>query len=254
MIELRNVSASYRKKGPKVIRDISFTLEQGKVGVLLGPNGAGKSTLIRCVLGLLRYEGEILLDGTPCSSMSVHERSKKIAYVPQSLSFAPATVYDAVMVGRLPHFGLTPSEEDKLAVMKAIIDMGLEGVAMRNVLELSGGERQKVAIARALAQEANILILDEPTSNLDIAAETNISKMVKFLAKERGFTVLLSMHDLNLALSIGDRFLFLKEGTLYGSGGIEAVDEETIANVFGIQAKRVHIENREFILYGGDEE
>jgi iron complex transport system ATP-binding protein len=121
-------------------------------------------------------------------------------------------------------------------------------------MELSGGERQKVALARALAQETKILVLDEPTSNLDIAAEVNIVKMVKNLAKERGFTVLLSMHDLNLALSIGDEFAFLKQGQIRAYGGPMTMNEDTIASVFGIHAKRVHIEERDFIVYGGTKE
>ena len=254
MIRLEHVTASYSRKGPKVLDNVSFELKEGNVGVLLGPNGSGKSTLLKCVLGLLKYEGEIYFDEKAASQMASSECSKLIAYVPQDLAFAPSTVFDAVMLGRLPYFGLAPSEEDRFIVLKTLDEMGLAELVLRNVMELSGGERQKVALARALAQETKILVLDEPTSNLDIAAEVNIVKMVKNLAKERGFTVLLSMHDLNLALSIGDEFAFLKQGQIRAYGGPMTMNEDTIASVFGIHAKRVHIEERDFIVYGGTKE
>ncbi|MBR1846444.1 MAG: ABC transporter ATP-binding protein [Bacilli bacterium] len=254
MIELSHLSARYHKRSRYVLQDVSFAIEDAQVGVLLGPNGAGKSTLLKCILGLMPYEGEIFIDGNPCSKMSKTERSRMIAYVPQNLSFSASTVFDAVMLGRLPHFGFVPDEEDHFIVIKTLDEMGLGEMALRNVTELSGGERQKVAIARALAQEAKILVLDEPTSNLDIAAETGIAKMVKNLAKQRGFTSILSMHDLNLALSIGDRFAFLKDGSLCGWGGNELMNEGMIADVFGIKASRVQIDSHDFIVYGGKDE
>lgn len=250
MIRLEAVSARYRRNGRLVLNEVSFELPRGSIGVLLGPNGSGKSTLLKCVSGLMRYSGSIYVDNKSMEKMPLRERSSLLAYVPQDLSFAPSTVFDAVMVGRLSHFGLSPSEADQKAVWEALDDLGLRELALNNVLELSGGERQKVALARALAQNADILVLDEPTSNLDIAAEMNIVSLARNLAKERGFTMILSMHDLNLALSLGDYFAFLKGGKLLSFGGRDTIDSKTISATFGIAAERVCVDGREYIIYG----
>ena len=252
MIEVSHLSTAYTKKSPEVLHDVSFTMNEGEITVLLGPNGAGKSTLIQCLLGQMkRAQGEIRFKGKPLAGMKSAERARSFAYVPQSPRFAPATVYDAVMLGRLPYFAFAPTKEDQDVVEEVLSDMSLADLAMRNVMELSGGEKQRVAIARALAQRSEALLFDEPTSNLDIAAETMIAGMVKTLAKEKGLTVLLSMHDINLALSVGDRFLFLKEGRAVSFGDKESVTEKVIANVFGIQAKSLQIDKQKLFIFGG---
>ncbi|MBO6284984.1 MAG: ABC transporter ATP-binding protein [Bacilli bacterium] len=253
MITCTHLSTHYGKNTPDVLQDLSFHLEKGKVGVLLGSNGAGKSTLLKCVLGELRYQGEILVDGQNLKELKPKQRAALIAYVPQNLSFAPSSVFDAVMVGRIPHFAFAPSKEDEEIVWSTLGDLGMEELALRNVLELSGGERQKVAIARAMVQQAKVLIFDEPTSNLDIAAEHAVVEMVESIAKEKGLTVLLSMHDLNLALEVGDTFAFLKDGRIIAQGDEDIVNEKTIAEAFGIIARRVSVDNKGFIVYGGHE-
>lgn len=253
MISCTHLSTRYGKNNPDVLQDLSFHLEKGKVGVLLGSNGAGKSTLLKCILGELRYQGEILVDGQNLKTLKPKQRAAFIAYVPQNLSFAPSSVFDAVMVGRIPHFAFAPSKEDEEIVWSTLRDLGMEELALRNVLELSGGERQKVAIARAMVQQAKVLIFDEPTSNLDIAAEHAVVEMVESIAKEKGLTVLLSMHDLNLALEVGDTFAFLKDGRIIAQGNEDIVNEKTIAEAFGIIARRVSVDNKGFIVYGGHE-
>lgn len=253
MITCTHLSTHYGKNTPDVLQDLSFHLEKGKVGVLLGSNGAGKSTLLKCVLGELRYQGEILVDGQNLKELKPKQRAALIAYVPQNLSFAPSSVFDAVMVGRIPHFAFAPSKEDEEIVWSTLGDLGMEELALRNVLELSGGERQKVAIARAMVQQAKVLIFDEPTSNLDIAAEHAVVEMVESIAKEKSLTVLLSMHDLNLALEVGDTFAFLKDGRIIAQGDEDIVNEKTIAEAFGIIARRVSVDNKGFIVYGGHE-
>lgn len=253
MIQVKNLSTRYARNAPEVLHDVSFGLGEGEIGILLGPNGSGKSTLIQCLLGQMkRAEGEILIGGKPVMEMRTSDRARLLAYVPQTPSFAPSTVYDAVMLGRLPYFAFAPTKEDQDIVETVLAEMSLEHLATRNVLELSGGERQRVAIARALAQQSRILLFDEPTSNLDISAETTIAEMVKALAKKKGLTVLLSMHDINLALGIGDRFLFLKDGRLVSDGDADSVNEKTIESVFGIHAKRVYVEDKTLFIYGGN--
>ena len=252
MITLSHVTFSYTKNGDHVLKDLSFALQQGQIGVVVGPNGAGKSTLLKSVVGLLRpNDGEIRIEEIPLSEIKAGERAKKIAYVPQSISFAPATVYDTVMLGRLPYFGFVPSKEDAKIVDEVLEEMGLSSLKERNVLELSGGEKQKVAIARALAQQTDIIVFDEPTSNLDIANETQIVEAVSKLAKEKGKTILLSIHDLNLAYSLGDHFLFLKEGKSIAEGDATVFTEETVEQTFGIKAKKIATEEGTYIIYGG---
>lgn len=253
MIGFRNLKTRYSRKSPEVLHGVDLSLPEGKVSVLLGPNGSGKSTLLKCLLGLVRYEGNIEVFGRDLRELKDSERAKLIAYVPQNLSFAPSTVYDAVMVGRVPHFAFAPGAEDHLIVQETLNDLGLAELANRNVMELSGGERQKVAIARALVQEARILVCDEPTSNLDIAAEAMIASLLRLLAQKKGLTVFVSIHDLNLALTVGDAFVLLKDGCVVKSGNEEAVNEETILEAFGVHAKRVQVEGHNMIVYGGNE-
>ncbi|MBQ9456938.1 MAG: ABC transporter ATP-binding protein [Bacilli bacterium] len=252
MIELRHLSSSYGKRQEDVLRDVSFTLQKGQVGIILGPNGAGKSTLLKSVVGLLRpVAGEILIEGKPLSEYKARERAAKIAYVPQSISFAPATVFATVMLGRLPYFSFAPSKEDEKIVRDTLEEMGLASFAERNVLELSGGEKQKVAIARALAQQTDIIVFDEPTSNLDITNESAIVSAVSELAKEKGKTILFSIHDLNLALATGNHFLFLKEGSAIAEGDVSVFTEETVEKTFGIKTTKLTTEEGTYFIYGG---
>ena len=154
MIRLTSLSCCYGKKAKPVLHDVSFALNKGEIAILLGPNGAGKSTLLQAVLGNIKfYKGDIIIDGKNIKELSVRERAKLIAYVPQSFHFAPSSVYDAILLGRIPYFTFAPSPEDHAYVHQIIQEMGLETLASRNVTELSGGEKQKVAIAEILKKE-----------------------------------------------------------------------------------------------------
>ena len=253
MIEIRSLSLAYSRKTPLVLQNVDFSLGKGEIGVLLGPNGAGKSTLLKSIVGLLRpKEGTIAINEKPLSEYKAGERAKLVAYVPQVLSYSPATVFDTVMLGRLPHFGLFPGPNDEAAVKKVLSDIGIEHLTYRNLHELSGGERQKVAIARALAQESDIIVFDEPTANLDISSETLIAESVRTLSREYGKTIVLALHDLNLAYRLGDRFLFLKQGSVVSSGGKEAFVEGTIEATFGVSAKKIDTEEGTIFLMKGN--
>lgn len=252
MIDVRHLCFRYAKKGSDILQDVSFSLPSGKIGILLGPNGAGKSTLIRCILGFVKaQEGEILLNGKSLAELKARERALRIAYVPQKVSFAPLTVYDAVMLGRIPYFGISPKAKDHEAVVDALEEFGLTPLAPRNVLELSGGEQQIVAIARAYVQGASILVFDEPTSNLDIANQRLVLDQIKKLAK-KGLTILLSMHDINEALELGDRFFFIKENHIYAEGDLLACTKETIEATFGVRGEIHYINGKPLFIIGGN--
>jgi iron complex transport system ATP-binding protein len=180
------------------------------------------------------------------------ERARRIAYVPQTVQFGALSVFDTVLLGRLSYFGLTAGKEDLAAVERILKDMQLEELAARNVEELSGGERQKIAIARALAQEPRLLIFDEPTGNLDIANEQLIIEEARRVAREKGIAILTSLHDFNQALELGDRFFFMKEGRIVHSGGAETITEDVIREVFDADVRILDIEGRKIIINGGE--
>ena len=252
MINVSSFSFRYEKKGMEILQNIDFSLEKGQIGILLGPNGAGKSTLLKSIVGLLKPQaGDIKIDGVSILDLSPKERAKKIAYVPQILSFEPARVYDVVMLGRLPYFSFVPTAQDHEIVKSVLEELGLSHLQERNVISLSGGERQKIAIARALVQGSDIIVFDEPTSNLDISGETLIGKEVETLAKKYQKTVILSMHDLNLAYRLGDYFLFLRDGKVVATGDKTSFTPTSISSSFGIEVKKIETEDGIFFITKG---
>lgn len=180
MLKCENLSFRYNKGGKNVLNSASLELGQGEIGIVLGKNGSGKTTLFKNILGIAAPEsGSISFEHENLLNMSRRERARKIAYVPQDIQFGALTVFDSILMGRVAYFGLKASHEDYEAVEKIVTDMGLSDYAGRNVDELSGGERQKIAIARAMAQEPKLMVFDEPTGNLDIANEELILKEAK---------------------------------------------------------------------------
>lgn len=249
MLEIKNLSFGY--KNHLVLNNLSLTLLDNKIGVILGKNGAGKSTLFKNILGILNpNEGSINIDNINLNTLSRKERAKKISYVPQDISFGELNVFDSVLVGRLSNFNFFSRYEDEQITKKIIKDMSLEKIMNKNVNELSGGEKQKVAIARALVQEANVLIFDEPTGNLDVSNEQLILKEARKIVKEKNVSILISIHDLNLALQYGDYFYFLKEGYIKYHGGKEIFTKEIIKDIFDIEVNIVTIQNQKVILMG----
>jgi len=251
MLEIKNLSFRYRKHGPSVLEEINLSLQDGEVGILLGRNGSGKTTLFQCVLGITPVkEGAVMLDGKDVLKMSGRDRAGKIAYVPQDISFGDLSVFDSVLMGRVSYFGLRAGKRDMEVTEQVIRDMGLEAYAARSVSELSGGERQKTAIARALVQEPRLLVFDEPTGNLDIANEQLILKEAGRLARDRKISIICSLHDLNQAFSFGDRFFFLKDGRIKYTGGRECISEAVLYDVFGIRVRIVEIDNQKIMIGG----
>ncbi|MBO8165386.1 MAG: heme ABC transporter ATP-binding protein [Brevibacillus sp.] len=227
--------------GKPILKRVSLEVAAGGFVGLIGPNGAGKSTLLKVLAGLITpVTGQVLLDGCHLSAMSVRERAKRLAYMPQQtdLSFS-FPCWDVVMMGRNPH--VDPLGRETLAdVQAAERAMQLTGTLVfkeREINELSGGERQLVVLARALAQEPKLLLLDEPTSHLDIAHQLEILERVKALTED-GMTVIASIHDLTLAARYCDQLVLMNEGRLAASGPPEEVlTEENIRRVFGVDVR-----------------
>lgn len=248
-LRIKDLRFSYSHRPPEVLRGADLSLDRGEIGVLLGKNGAGKSTLFKTVLGIEKAaSGTVSLCGEPLSEMPPLERAKRIAYVPQDVSFGDLSVFDTVMTGRLSGFGFAPGREDYAAVSRVLFDMGLMSLSDRSADRLSGGEKQKVAVARAIAGDPSLIIFDEPTGNLDLANEHMLIGEMKQLSRVYGITVLCSLHDLNEALEIGDRFFFMKDGVIACSGGKELFSESVIENVFGVKTEIVRAGDRLLVV------
>ena len=239
MIEVQNISFAYGKQN--VLRHVSFTLDYGMVLGILGNNGAGKSTLITCLNKILRpNDGRVLLDDVDILKMGRMEMARLVAYVPQKAETTQSTVYDTALLGRRPYIKWSMSQEDLDICDRVMEQLGIESIKLRPINELSGGEVQKVMLARALVQQPKLLLLDEPTSNLDPRNQHEIMNLIHNMAKEQNFAVITVIHDLNLAARYCDRFLFMKDGTVFSYGGADAMTRDTIKSVYGIDA---HIES-----------
>ena len=255
MLEIRNLVFGYDRQNP-VLKGVDLKLEEGKVGILMGRNGVGKTTLFKIITGVLKPDaGKILFDGRDLLQMSRRERAGIVAYVPQQIDFGALTVYQTVLAGRVSYYNIRPSKADLEVVENVLAEMDLQDVSCRNVQELSGGERQKVAIARALAQQPRVLVFDEPTGNLDIANELLIINEAKKIAHKKGITIFSSIHDLNQAMYFGDRFFFMKDGRIRCSGGPEVFEENIVRDIYGVFAKIVENDGEKFIhYYKGDKQ
>lgn len=251
MLEIRDLHFRYSKRSPEVLCGIDLKLGKGEIGILLGKNGAGKSTLFKTILGIEKpTSGMIELNALSLSSISLAERARHIAYVPQNVTFGDLSVFDTVMTGRISYFGFRAGAEDYTAVKQALDDMGLSGFSDRSADRLSGGEKQKVAIARAIVGNPQLIIFDEPTGNLDLSNERLLINEAKKLAKCRGISILCSLHDLNEAAELGDKFFFMKDGIIRYDGGKEFFNEDVIEDIYGVKVKVNHIENQ-MIITGG---
>ena len=251
MLNVNDLYFRYGKNTGPVLNGASLELKQGEIGILLGKNGSGKTTLFKNILGIEKPQrGAIDFDGENLLKMNRRERARRIAYVPQDIHFGALSVFDSILMGRVSYFGLKASHSDYAAVEKIIEDMGLSTFAHRNVEELSGGERQKIAIARAMAQEPKLMVFDEPTGNLDIANEQLIIEEAKRLARQKNISVLSSLHDLNQALAFGDKFFFLKDGVVKYAGGREIVTAEVIKDTFDATVRIREIDGQTVVLQG----
>lgn len=239
MIELEHCSVD--RGSSRVVHDVSLTVGSGEWIGLIGPNGAGKSTLLEAIAGLVRSSGRIMVEGHDLGELSVSARARRVALVPQSpIMPSGMPVIDYVMLGRAPHLGRFGAESElDIAVANTALDqLHLIPFARRAVDELSGGEKQRVVIARALAQSTSILLLDEPTSALDVGVRMEVLDHIDSIRRDRGLTVVSAVHDLTLAAQFCDRLVMLAGGAVVAQGAPEAVlTADTIGRHYGARVR-----------------
>lgn len=235
-IDVRTLSFSYG--GAPVLQNVSFSARGGEVIALLGPNGVGKSTLFRCLLGFLKPQrGEVRIDGKALSDFSRRALAREIAYIPQS--YSPTfnyTVRESVLMGVTAKLGAleSPTAEQQVLVMRTLSQLGIAHLAERGSRKISGGERQLMLIARALVQNARVLIMDEPTANLDYGNSYHVMERVAQLGKD-GYTVIFSSHDPNQAFRHATRVLALKDGSILADGpSAQVLTEPVLSTLYGI--------------------
>ncbi|RSM64179.1 ABC transporter ATP-binding protein [Kibdelosporangium aridum] len=229
MLELRDVSAGYR--GKTVVSGVSVSIPRGSWLAIIGPNGAGKSTLLKSIAGLVSYSGSVLLDGRPVQDLSARERAQALGYAPQvPLLPEGLSVTSYALLGRTPHLGTLSREgpHDLAVVDQVLARLDLSSLAGRLLRTLSGGERQRAVLARVLAQQAGVLLLDEPTTGLDIGHAQALLDLVDRLRTEDGTTVISTLHDLTLAGQYADRLLLLDRGTVVASGDASSVLDASV--------------------------
>ncbi len=236
----------------EVVQRVSARVERGEWLALVGPNGAGKTTLLRALAGLVSFAGTVVLEGRPVGSSSRRELARLVALVPQLPQIPPElTVAEYVLLGRTPHIGYLATETrgDRLAAERAIARLGLRPFVARPLGSLSGGELQRAVLARALAQEAPILLLDEPTTGLDLGGQQQALELVDALRRDERLTVISALHDLSLAGQYADRLLLLDRGRVVGEGDPHAVlTEQTIARHYDAQVRVLREDGAVFVL------
>ena len=237
MIKINNLNFSYGKH--RILDAINLSFEASQIVSLVGPNGSGKSTLLKCLCRILKStDNTIFIDGKALEHYSRREMAQLIAYVPQQpvLNLA-VSVIDAVKIGRSPYIGYTLSKNDENIVFKVIEQLGLTEHTFRSLRELSGGERQRVLLSRVIAQQARILLLDEPTSALDLKNQLEIATLLRAIQKQQQLTIIVAIHDLNLAARFSDSVVQLKQGKIYAHGSWnETITEQSILEIYGVQA------------------
>jgi iron complex transport system ATP-binding protein len=246
-LKVDTVEFSY--KNQRVLSHIDFSVEQGQIMCVLGVNGAGKSTLLKCLNCILKpQKGSILIEQKDIFAMSQNSIAKQIGYVPQRHPETRLTVFESVLLGRRPHIRWSVGKEDYTLVEEIITKMGIGHLSMRPMTTLSGGEVQKVLIARALAQSPGILLLDEPTSNLDLKNQLDVMTLVQETVRSRKLAAVIAIHDLNTALRFADRFLFLKDKKIYGISGKEELNSTMIKDVYGVEVSLTQFKGHTIVV------
>lgn len=255
LLETRSLSFGYPGHSP-VLNDVNIILRRGEMCALLGPNGVGKTTLLRLLLGLLHpSRGDVLLEGIPLYKMTRKERALRMAYVSQeAVPRFPMTVFEAVLLGRKPHMRWGPNKKDFFRTGETLTQLGLEALAQRHLDELSGGQRQKVAIARALTQDADCLLLDEPVSNLDLRHQIEILKLTRDMAENHHVGIFIILHDINMAIRFAHTIVLLKPSSQGAHVEIQGesatvLTPERMRMVYGISMDAYHGESGESSLW-----
>jgi iron complex transport system ATP-binding protein len=234
MLRIESLSVSYNSR--EILHDISLSVQSGEILALIGPNGAGKSTLIRAASGVIPFSGQVRTNGDTFHALTPMQRAKYIAVVPQAILLPPAfTVWETVLMGRTPHLGFLgqTSRADEELARRALERVHADSLAERRVGELSGGESQRVLLARALCQSTPILLLDEPTAHLDLQYQVSLLELVRKLVREDNLAVLVALHDLNLAARYSDRVALMVAGRITALGSPrEVLTPELISQAY----------------------
>lgn len=232
-LKVKDLHFSY--KDNPVLKDVAFSIKKGDYLAVLGTNGAGKSTLLKNLNAILSPDlGKVYLNNLDTSNFSRNDLAKSFAYVPQSHDDDKITVFDAVLLGRKPYIKWDVSSQDLKLVEDTLELLDLTAFSMTYTDQLSGGELQKVVIARALVQQPEILLLDEPTSNLDLKNQIEVLELVKDIVDSQRLAAVVSIHDLNLALRYANKFLLLKDGKIYDFGDKSIINSKSIKAVYGV--------------------
>ena len=258
MLQVRNLHFGHVRSEADVLRGVGLEAARGEITTVLGPNGCGKTTLFKCIGGLWRPKnGEVVFDGVDILPQTHSQRARLLAAVPQEHEIPfPYSVFDVVLMGRASRIGAvaSPSRHDRMRAQQALEETGIEGLREKACTKLSGGEKQLVFIARALAQDAPILLLDEPVSHLDFRHQQLILRKIRRLACEKRLVALMTLHDPNLAMLYSDRVVLMNRGAVVSEGKPQAViTEEALRQVYGIDV-RVISWNGFRIVYPGDGE
>jgi iron complex transport system ATP-binding protein len=233
ILKVNNLTFKYNSHN--VLNNIHFSVEKGEILAILGPNGVGKTTLLKCINSILkRKNGDIYINEQDTISMNVTEIAKQMSYVAQNIVAARLTAFDAILLGRRPHIKWRVSKDDIKKVDAVIKRLNLEHLSLKYIDQMSGGELQKISLARAFVQETNLFLLDEPTSNLDLKNQAEILGLVKRVVKGHSIAAIMTMHDLNTALRYSDKYLFLQNGSICGAGNVKNISCSMVESVYGI--------------------
>lgn len=240
MLEVKNIYCGYN--GEDVVKNVSFKVNRGENICIVGPNGCGKSTLLKAIANLLSFKGQILLDGKDTKLLKRKELATKVSLMTQSSNILfPYSIYETVALGRYAHlngvFSRLSKNDDEI-INKSLDKVGILDIKDKLISELSGGQLQRVFLARAFAQDPDVIILDEPTNHLDLRYQIEILDYLKLWAKENNKIVVAVLHDLNLVQNFGDKVLMLKDGTLINNGETkEVLNGRDLEEVYGIDIK-----------------
>lgn len=233
--EVNGITFSYKNK--RILDKVSFSVNADEVVSILGPNGVGKTTLIKCIDKVLKPDGgSVLIEGMDLHQMSKKNIAKNIGYVAQRSETSKTTVFDSVLLGRKPHFEWTATEKDTRLAGRVLHLLGLDALALKYVDEISGGEYQLVQIARVLVQQPKVVLLDEPTSSLDLSNQHMIMHLIRNIVKKNHMAAVMIIHDLNLAIRHSDKFILMKKGMIYSVGGHEIITPHNVKAVYNIDA------------------
>lgn len=249
-IEIKNIDFAYN--GENVLSDVTTLFESGDFVALVGPNGSGKSTFIKCLNKILMpQKGVILINEKNIAEIALKDLAKEMAYVPQcEQKGMGVNVFDFILTGRKPYISWRPSENDLKKVAEIIKTLHLDDIAMKDINKLSGGQNQMVSIARAIAQEPEILLLDEPTASLDIRHQIEIMELLKKFSG-KGMNIVIALHDINTALKYANKFIMLKEQSVFAEGGREIINKKNVEELYKIKVNLIKRNNEMYIFPDG---